>query len=312
MNLLDIYEEITIGAKNTDPFSDQLNKLKDKVQKALEEIYKDEDTFRESVKMHNSLGDEVVLWSVFLQGSYGTDTAIKRQKKNADADMGIIFNNKVNRSSLVAELSKKFPEYEVVLKKPCITINNGDEYSVDVAIYYKRENMLFHQNAINSAIIEDETLAKPDLLLSDCKSCVKEEVNPQHRKIIRLSKYFIKNIEDHFEVDECNKIPSIALSLFLIDSTNKYNGQLDIELEKFLEDISKYISSRNHILKYDIYNIDNILYKVTDKQQIINTLAIVQYDLKNQNYEKLLTESHFNNLNKLEAVKIPGATFGEF
>lgn len=312
MNLLDIYDEITIGARNIDQFSAQLNELKDKVQKALEDIYKDQDMFRESVKMHNTVGDEVVLSSVFLQGSYGTNTAIKRKKKNADADMGIIFNNKVNRSSLVSELSKKFPEYEVKLKKPCITINKDEEYSVDIAIYYKKGNRLLHQNAINDYMIESESLANPHLLLSDSKACVLEDNNPNHRKIIRLSKYFIKNIEDHFEVEECDRIPSIALSLFLIDSANKYNGDLKFELDKFLEDISEYISSKNYTLQYETYYIDNILYKVQNKEQVTNTIKAAKYDLKNENYEKLMTKSHFNTLNKVEAVKIPGSTFGRF
>ena len=132
MKLTEILEEISVGFRNGDEDSIKLNKYVNMVRECLQEhgaLYENEKIYIGELNTDSGeIGD------TFLQGSYGTHTAIKHPSYDVDADIGFILSN-INarrdaRERIYNRLASSFPQYKVELRKPCITIdfNDGTHY----------------------------------------------------------------------------------------------------------------------------------------------------------------------------------------
>ncbi len=292
MNLYDILEEISIGFNSNNVESKILKEHVNEIINFLNEGIEEENLRFKSFEMESSIVENE---KIFLQGSYATSTAIKTKKIEVDADIGIIFNIPINRVELFKKLKNKYGD-NVHLKKPCITIDFEDGYSIDLAVYLEKEgNKKYFLNSISG--LEGQNLAIPQVLVKDLKNALSK--GNDKRDIIRLSKYFIKNIENNLCIEEENSIPSIALMLFIKDYT--LNGKnLEERLNNFLKEFRDYCQRQKYNINYEEYYIYDIFRKVTNIQTVDNTLNRVIGLSIQKDYEQLIQSS----LNKKIKTKL--------
>ena len=121
----------------------------------LEKVYRNMEHYMKMKKI--DIGelktDNEEIGDTFLQGSYGTHTAIKHPSYDVDADIGFILSNiyarRDARERIYNRLVSEFPQYKVELRKPCITIDFNDGFKIDVAIYSKLNDEIYFHNSIS-------------------------------------------------------------------------------------------------------------------------------------------------------------------
>ena len=241
MKLTEILDEISTGYHQENPSSKKLKKYVEDVIGVLSE----EGAIYENRKLKiNSLKDS---WDTnldgdtFLQGSYGTNTAIKHKLYDVDADIAfLIENDKIDlniRELIYNKLNEAFgKKYFVEKKKPCITIDFLDKYKIDVAIYTKVNNTIYFHNCISG--YENTDIAKPKELVRYFNSCYSD--NGTRRKVVRLIKHFIKTTNILLNIQDDNKIPSISINLLLCERNVSENANENELYHDILESI-KYI-----------------------------------------------------------------------
>jgi len=287
VSLSEILQEIQIGAKQIDPASIKLKEKEVIIRNIIERkssIYENEE-----IKLKDS--------SVFRQGSYAIDTAIKHKLYDVDADLGILFDTSVSediRIKVFNALDKEFKEKKptVTFKKPCIEIDFKDGYCVDVAIYSESNGKVLFHNSINGS--ENFDLAKPQDFIAFLQNELANDT--RKRKIIRLLKHFNNVAFEKLDINEDNKIPSIAITLFII-STNIKSENLD---DMVLEGITKF---RDYVKVNGIngpslqkFCIGNTFYKVKDISQILTTIDMIYNNVVNCHYSELISESVFKRI----------------
>lgn len=216
MTLFEILDEISIGYHQNDA---QSKKLQNYVKKVIEVLSAENAIYEGRKITFYELKENVnnnVEGNTFLQGSYGTNTAIKHSSYEVDADIAFIIDNDnidLNiRNLIYNKLNNIFGnKYIIEKKKPCITIDFKDKYKIDIAIYTRVADKIYFHNSINE--IEKVNEAKPKDLINYFNSCYK--LNDTRRKVIRLIKHFIKTSNILLEIEDCNRIPSISLNILL-------------------------------------------------------------------------------------------------
>lgn len=313
MELTEILEEISVGFRNNDEKSKKLNEYVNMVRESLQghgAIYENERIAFESFKINgNESGD------TFLQGSYGTHTAIKHPNYDVDADIGFILNN-VNarvdiRERIYKRLTKEFPQYIVEKKKPCITIDFKDGYKIDVAIYSRHNGEILFHNSIGGQ--ENVTRAMPKELISFFNENYAEDNTK--RNVVRLVKHFIKIVSENLEIDECNKIPSIATNLIIVDESivkkETVEETLSYNIEKVVNKFINYVQiNGKNGPSLERLCVGNTFYKVTDLNEVMNVLRKIQINFKNRQYSELVGSQIFSQIDKKHNMKINTAPIG--
>ena len=317
MKLAEILEEISVGFRNGDNNSRKLNRYVNMVRECLQEhgaLYENEKIYIGELNMEGGeIGD------TFLQGSYGTHTAIKHPSYDVDADIGFILSN-VNarrdaRERIYNRLKNSFPQYKVELRKPCITIDFNDGFKIDVAIYSKLNNKIYFHNSIDG--YESVSIAKPKELIAFFNEKYADDNNK--RSIVRLLKHFIKIASQTIGIQENNKIPSISTNLMVV---NKNITDYDDNEKTLYENIVAIIDEFIRYVEKNGTNgpsleelcVGNTFYKVNNVNEVIAVLKKVQINFKNKQYSELVGDEIFDRIVKKNNTKInmaPLGTLGE-
>lgn len=317
MKLAEILEEISVGFRNGDNNSRKLNRYVNMVRECLQEhgaLYENEKIYIGELNMEGGeIGD------TFLQGSYGTHTAIKHPSYDVDADIGFILSN-VNarrdaRERIYNRLKNSFPQYKVELRKPCITIDFNDGFKIDVAIYSKLNNKIHFHNSIDG--YESVSIAKPKELIAFFNEKYADDNNK--RSIVRLLKHFIKIASQTIGIQENNKIPSISTNLMVV---NKNITDYDDNEKTLYENIVAIIDEFIRYVEKNGTNgpsleelcVGNTFYKVNNVNEVIAVLKKVQINFKNKQYSELVGDEIFDRIVKKNNTKInmaPLGTLGE-
>lgn len=317
MKLAEILEEISVGFRNGDDNSRKLNRYVNMVRECLQEhgaLYENEKIYIGELNMEGGeIGD------TFLQGSYGTHTAIKHPSYDVDADIGFILSN-VNarrdaRERIYNRLKNSFPQYKVELRKPCITIDFNDGFKIDVAIYSKLNNKIYFHNSIDG--YESVSIAKPKELIAFFNEKYADDNNK--RSIVRLLKHFIKIASQTIGIQENNKIPSISTNLMVV---NKNITDYDDNEKTLYENIVAIIDEFIRYVEKNGTNgpsleelcVGNTFYKVNNVNEVIAVLKKVQINFKNKQYSELVGDEIFDRIVKKNNTKInmaPLGTLGE-
>lgn len=317
MKLAEILEEISVGFRNGDDNSKKLNRYVNMVRECLQEhgaLYENEKIYIGELNMEGGeIGD------TFLQGSYGTHTAIKHPSYDVDADIGFILSN-VNarrdaRERIYNRLKNSFPQYKVELRKPCITIDFNDGFKIDVAIYSKLNNKIYFHNSIDG--YESVSIAKPKELIAFFNEKYADDNNK--RSIVRLLKHFIKIASQTIGIQENNKIPSISTNLMVV---NKNITDYDDNEKTLYENIVAIIDEFIRYVEKNGTNgpsleelcVGNTFYKVNNVNEVIAVLKKVQINFKNKQYSELVGDEIFDRIVKKNNTKInmaPLGTLGE-
>ncbi len=317
MKLIEILEEISVGFRNGDDDSRKLNEYVNMVRESLQEhgaLYENEKIYIGEMNTDNGeIGD------TFLQGSYGTHTAIKHPSYDVDADIGFILSN-INartdaRQRIYSRLVKSFPQYDVELRKPCITIDFNDGFKIDVAIYSKLNNEIYFHNSISG--YESVTRAKPKELISFLNG--KYAADNNKRSIVRLMKHFIKISSQSIGIEENNKIPSIATNLMVVDKNIKEYDDNEMTLYQnivlIIDDFIKYVEENGtNGPSLESLCVGNTFYKVKNINEVMSVLRKVQINFKNKQYSELVGNEIFEKITRKNNTKInmaPMGTLGE-
>ncbi len=317
MKLTEILEEISVGFRNGDEDSIKLNKYVNMVRECLQEhgaLYENEKIYIGELNTDSGeIGD------TFLQGSYGTHTAIKHPSYDVDADIGFILSN-INarrdaRERIYNRLASSFPQYKVELRKPCITIDFNDGFKIDVAIYSKLKDEIYFHNSIGGS--ERVTRAKPKELIAFFNE--KYATDNNKRGIVRLMKHFIKIASQSLGIDENNKIPSISTNLMVVDKNRKEYDDNEMTLYKnivlIIEDFIKYVEENGtNGPSLERLCVGNTFYKVKNINEVMSVLRKVQINFKNKQYSELIGNEVFEKITRKNNTKInmsPMGTLGE-
>lgn len=313
MELLDVLEEISVGYNQNDSKSKKLAGHVDEVRNILSKpgaIFENRSmefsnynisTENESITSQGSL--------IFYQGSYAIHTAIKHGNYEIDADVGFYIDEYTNfgiRDKINNLLENEFGhKYFVNKKKPCITIDFGDQYLVDIAIYSKNENpklMSFH-NSING--MEQKNIAAPKRIVKSFTDYLKDV--QLKRMVIRLIKYFSKNASFNLKISDNNKIPSIS---YMILAYSRYKPDTDKVSEdnvqkelKNLANLCKNYFSNYQTLECPPLLISNTLYKVTDFTEVISVIDEIIDQIDKKNYASLMNERDFVSIKEKQKKK---------
>lgn len=317
MELTEILEEISVGFRSHKEKSQKLNNYVNLVREALEEhgaLYENEVITVEKFDIEKDESGDT-----FIQGSYGTHTAIKHPSYDVDADIGLILND-INtrldiREKIYFQLKRKFPNYNVELKKPCITIDFKDGYKIDVAIYSRHNDEIWFHNSIQGT--ETITRAKPKELIRFFNDRYSED--NIKRSVVRLVKHFIKIASDTLEIDEKNKIPSIATNLIIVDKNLKEYGSVEetlfYNIGYVVDEFINYVESNGYSgPSLESLCVGNTFYKVENINEVIDVLKKVQINLKNKQYSELIGNSVFSKIYEKHKIKFntsPMGTLGE-
>ena len=307
MKLTEILEEISVGFRNGDEDSRRLNEYVNMVRNSLQEhgaLYENEKIYIGELKTNSrEIGD------TFLQGSYGTHTAIKHPSYDVDADIGFILSN-INarrdaRKKIYNRLVNSFPQYKVELRKPCITIDFNDGFKIDVAIYSKLNDKIYFHNSICG--YETVTRAKPKELIAFFNEKYADDNNK--RNIVRLMKHFMKIASQALQIDENNKIPSISTNLMVVDKKiNEYEDSettLYQNIVMIIDDFISYVEkNRTNGPSLEQLCVGNTFYKVNNINQVIEVLKKVQINFKNKQYSELIGTEVFNKITRKNTTKI--------
>lgn len=317
MKLTEILEEISVGFRNGDENSRKLNEYVNMVRESLQEhgaLYENEKIYIGELKTDSGeIGD------TFLQGSYGTHTAIKHPSYDVDADIGFILSN-INarrdaRERIYNRLVSSFPQYKVELRKPCITIDFKDGFKIDVAIYSKLNDEIYFHNSIGG--YESVTRAKPKELIAFFNGKYADDNNK--RSIVRLMKHFIKIASQSIEIDENNKIPSISTNLMVVDKNIKEYDDNEMTLYQnivlIIDYFIKYVEENGtNGPSLERLCVGNTFYKVKNINEVMSVLRKVQINFKNKQYSELIGSEIFEKITRKNSTKInlsPMGTLGE-
>ncbi len=317
MKLTEILEEISVGFRNGDENSRKLNNYVNMVRESLQEhgvIYENEKIYIGELKT-----DSEEIGDTFLQGSYGTHTAIKHHSYDVDADIGFILNN-INarrdaRERIYNRLTSSFPQYKVELRKPCITIDFNDGFKIDVAIYSKLNDEIYFHNSIGG--YESVTRAKPKELIAFFNEKYADVNNK--RSIVRLMKHFIKIASQSIEIDENNKIPSISTNLMVVDKNIKEYDDNEMTLYQnillIIDDFIKYVEENGtNGPSLERLCVGNTFYKVRNINEVMSVLRKVQINFKNKQYSELIGNEIFEKITRKNNTKVnmsPMGTLGK-
>ena len=251
----------------------------------------------------------------FLQGSYGTNTAIKHKSYDVDADIAfIIDNNTIDlriRELIYNKLSKAFGnKYIVEKKKPCITIDFKNKYKIDVAIYTRVNDIIYFHNCIGG--VEKTDLAKPKELIGYFSNYYKQ--NDTRRKVVRLIKHFIKTASNALEIDECNKIPSISINLLLCNKNMHINANEDELYEDVLESV-RYIKNYIESNEYEGPSLEslyvhNTFYKVKNIYEMKKVIDKVLINLEHKQYDQIIEKDIYDSINIKNNRKVDSSFTG--
>ncbi len=292
ISLSQIYDEIKVGLKQDDKESKILRSKQEKIREILSKksaIYENE-----MLELSES--------NMFIQGSYGIDTAIKHPLYDVDADLGLIVANEYNfdlRRRIFNQLNKELTLQKAIvkLKKPCINIDFKDGYNVDVAIYVKKGSNLYFRNSINGT--ETEILAKPIELVTDFKERL--AIDTHKRKIIRLLKHFNNIAKDKLSISEKNYIPSISFTIFILNQ-NIQSGNLDDMMLESIQKFKKFVLLNTYNgPKYDRFLVGNTFYKVNNISEVHKAIDYIKLNLENKHYSQLTSDRIIENINKKNA-----------
>lgn len=315
MKLTEILDEISTGYHQENPSSKKLKKYVEDVIGVLSAegaIYENRKLEISSLKDNwdtNLDGDTL------LQGSYGTNTAIKHKLYEVDADIAfIIENDKIDlniRDLIYNKLNEAFgKKYSVEKRKPCITIDFLDKYKIDVAIYTKVNNVTYFHNCI--AGYEKTDIAKPKELVSYFNSCYSD--NGTRRKVIRLIKHFIKTTNILLNIQDDNKIPSISINLLLCERNMTENANENELYQDILESI-KYIKAfitdngDNGPEKEELC-VGNTFYKVKDISEVIKVMDRIMLLFERKQYDQLVERDIYKAINERNSYKVDGSFNG--
>lgn len=307
MKLTDILDEISIGFQNNDAKSKKIRGHVERVRTVLESpdvVFANRSLnfiIREKGEAISLSGSQV-----FLQGSYAISTAIKHATYEVDADIAFYIDEVVDdrniRIRIFENLKKKLGAHEIKIKKPCITIDFGDGYKVDIAVYSKstsNDTMMFH-NSISGS--EEKTIATPKVIISTFSEYLKGD--EFKRPILRLTKHFIKNSTDKLRIEEDNKIPSIALLILAIERYQPNNLEfseetLNAELNRFVDVLkNEFIHNQRIDVSCKSLLISNTLYKVNDFEQVRSVINEISIQTHSKNYAALISKNIFDSVNK--------------
>ena len=315
MKLRKILEEICIGYHQNDSKSIKLQGYVKEVVEVLSEndaIYEGKKiNFKElSLRIDTNLDGDT-----FLQGSYGTNTAIKHKSYDVDADIAFIIDNNIVdlriRELIYNKLLKTFGDkYIVERKKPCITIDFRNKYKIDIAIYTRVNDVIYFHNSING--VEKVDIAKPKELISYFNNFYKQ--NNTRRKVVRLIKHFIKTANNALEIDECNKIPSISINLLLCNRSMHMDANEDELYEDVLESI-KYIKKYIDLNEYNGPSLEslyvhNTFYKVKNIYDMKRVIDKVLINLEYKQYDQIIEKDVYNRINIKNNKKVDGSFTG--
>ena len=315
MKLTEILEEICIGYHQNDSKSIKLQGYVKEVVEVLSEndaIYEGKKiNFKElSLRIDTNLDGDT-----FLQGSYGTNTAIKHKSYDVDADIAFIIDNNIVdlriRELIYNKLLKTFGDkYIVERKKPCITIDFRNKYKIDIAIYTRVNDVIYFHNSING--VEKVDIAKPKELISYFNNFYKQ--NSTRRKVVRLIKHFIKTANNALEIDECNKIPSISINLLLCNRSMHMDANEDELYEDVLESI-KYIKKYIDLNEYNGPSLEslyvhNTFYKVKNIYDMKRVIDKVLINLEYKQYDQIIEKDVYNRINIKNNKKVDGSFTG--
>ena len=315
MTLYEILDEISTGYHQEDLSSKKLKKcVKDVIEVLSAEgaIYKNK---RIQIGALNDNLETNLDGNTFLQGSYGTNTAIKHKLYEVDADIAfIIENDRVDlniRELIYEKLCVAFGDkYSVEKKKPCISIDFGDKYKIDVAIYTKVNNKIYFHNCIDGVEKTDE--AKPKELVHYFNFCYSD--NNTRRAVVRLTKHFIKTTSLLLNIQEENKIPSISINLLLCERSMVENASED----ELYNDI---IKSINHIKSFIVTNryngprkdelcVGNTFYKVRNIDDVIKVVERVKILLEKKQFDQLIDGDIYKAICNKKSHKVDGSFNG--
>lgn len=317
MKLTEILEEISVGFRNGDENSRKLNEYVNMVRESLQEhgaLYENEKIYIGKMNIDNGeIGD------TFLQGSYGTHTAIKHPSYDVDADIGFILSN-INarrdaRERIYNRLVSSFPQYKVELRKPCITIDFQDGFKIDVAIYSRLNDEIYFHNSICG--YESVTRAKPKELIAFFNEKYADDNNK--RSIVRLMKHFIKIASQSLEINETNKIPSISTNLMVVDKNIREYDDNEMTLYQnilcIIDDFIKYVEENGtNGPSLERLCVGNTFYKVKNINEVMWVLKKVQINFKNKQYSELIGKEIFEKITRKNSTEInvsPIGTLGE-
>ena len=315
MKLTEILEEICIGYNQNEPKSKKLRQYVKEVVDVLSAenaIYSGK---RIKVMELNENWEYNLDGTTFLQGSYGTNTAIKHRLYDVDADIAFIIENDsidLNLRNLIYEkLSAVFQtKYTVEMKKPCITIDFQDKNKIDVAIYTQIGDKLCFHNCISG--VEKVDIAKPKELVNYFKTCYKE--NDTRRKVVRLIKHFIKTTSRALEIDECNKIPSISINLLLCEQKmHEQAGE-----EELYEDVLKGMRYIKQFVDINGYNgpscaelcVNNTFYKVKNIDEVKKVLEKIIINLEHKQYNEIIHKDVYDAISARNSKKVDSSFTG--
>ncbi len=295
VSLNEILEQIMIGVKQTDPASMKLKKKEKQIRDILSE---------EGAVFERKILD-LPEKNLFRQGSFAIDTAIKHPAYDVDADIGVIVDVDEEylqlRNKIFGKLDKALKQSSAVvkMKKPCLNVYYKDTDNIDVAVYSRIGEKLYHHNSIHG--LEKTDRATPlELVLWLQDQLAKA---PHKRKVIRLLKHFNNVVFEKLNCSENNKIPSIAITLFIV--------QLDFDAEKLDEMLFKVTSeflnyvniNRKDGPSKSEYHVTNTFYKITDINEVLLVLGHIVETFKQEHYSELTNDKVVKRI--MESKKVP-------
>lgn len=311
MTLFEILDEISVGYHQDDEESNNLKKYV----KNVVEVLSEEGAIYENRKIQMSaLSDSIdsnLEGDTFLQGSYGTNTAIKHKMYDVDADIAFIIENDAIdlniRDLIYNKIYNAFNDkYFVQKKKPCITIDFKNKYKIDVAIYTKVGNKIYFHNSIDGYEKVDD--AKPKDLIKYFNACYVN--NNTRRKVIRLIKHFLKTTNIALDIEECNRIPSIAVNLLLCErimTENANEEQLYEDTLKSIKYIRSYVEANgfNGPEKNELC-VGNTFYKVKDISDLKRVLDRIIIMFEKKQYSEIIENDIYTKINERNSNRFTG------
>lgn len=305
MKLTSILEEISVSYNKTDPKSIKLKKYVDIVRESLE--WEGAILEAKSISVF-AFGNDLEGGNVFLQGSYACGTAVKHNAYEVDADIGFLSSVELDsgaRTRIFNTINSRFGSmYHCELRKPCISIDFGDGYKIDLTIYSPDENgRIFFHNSIGGG--EEKTISSP----KEFVKCMKDYFSlNSYRDIVRLSKHFIKTITSNLEIENCDRIPSVSISIFALKNYPKISGfgseeQLKVLLIEFIMGFSDFVKA-NGTNGPDMpeYFVTNTFYKVNNVRNVQKVLDTTIALLNEDNYSQLVRSDVFESIQRRNKV----------
>lgn len=303
MNLFDILEEISVGYNSQNEASEKLKNYTRLVKGVLSEPNAIIQGM--TITFSDAYDDTISDKNFFFQGSYATHTAIKFKGSEIDADMGVIVGNVDDydvRQKIFNKLDNSFPNYQVIYKKPCITIDFGDDYHMDITVYSLENEEIFYHNAIPDSV-EKVTISDPKGLVEFFNNNFHE--NDAKRKILRLFKYFVKITNEKLDIEKDNRLPSIALAIFIANSNiAKVTDEDDLykELCNVVKEFKEYVKNNNVGPSLEQFYVTDTFYKIKDKNDVLKVLEHISIQLNAKAYNEVVDKKIFDTIMKKKKI----------